>query len=329
MNNLEFKYPLNIFYLVIPVLVLCILILGSMKKEKIMKRIKLQDESRFKLIRSILIISGLGFLVLSLMGPQIFKGVSEVESRGLDIYVLIDTSKSMLVEDVKPSRISRAVKITEKILDNLHGDRIGFIPFSSSAYVQMPLTDDYSMAKMFLNVVDTDLISGGGSNIGNAMKLAQEAFNETSAESKVILILSDGEDHNSKSVEVLKRVKDEKLKVFTVGIGTEKGGLIPIYDPESGKKIGYKKDRNGETIISKLDSISLKNIASEGNGTYYRSTVEGDEIDSLLKEITKLERSTFKSRKIKNYRQIYQYFLGLGLLFFIFAYILPERRNVK
>lgn len=329
MNNLEFKYPLNIFYLVIPVLVLFILILGSRKKEKIMKMIKLQDESRYKLLRKILIVLGMGIMVLSLMGPQTFKGVSEVEGRGLDIYVLIDTSKSMLVEDVKPSRISRAVNITEKILDNLHGDRIGFIPFSSSAYVQMPLTDDYSMAKMFLNVVDTDLISGGGSNIGNAVKLAQKSFNETSAGSKVIIILSDGEDHNSKSAEVVKNLKDDKLKLFPLGIGTEKGGLIPVYDPQSGKKTGYKKDGNGQTIVSKLDSVSLRNISSEGNGTYYESTVKGDEIDSLLKEIIKLERSSFKSKKVKDYRQMYQYFLGLGLLLFIFAYILPERRNVK
>lgn len=329
MNNLEFEYPLNVFYLVIPMLVLCILILGSRKKEKIMKMINLQDKSSYKLLRNILIVLGMGIMVLSLMGPQILKGITEVEGRGLDIYVLIDTSKSMLVEDVKPSRISRAVKITEKILDNLHGDRIGFIPFSSSAYVQMPLTDDYSMARMFLNVVDTDMISGGGSNIGNAVKLAQESFNETSAGIKVIIVLGDGEDHDSNSVEVIKSVKDESLRVFTVGIGTERGGLIPIYNPESGEKAGYKKDKNGETIVSKLDALSLKNIASEGNGNYYRSTVEGDEIENLVKEISKLERSTFKSRKIKNYNQIYQYFLGLGLLLVGLAYILPKRRNVK
>lgn len=326
MKELEFKYFINILFLVIPAAVLVVLILGNRKKEKIMKGVNIKIRDSFKGLRNVLIVSGLAFMVFSLMGPQIFKGVHEIEGEGLDIYVLIDTSKSMLVEDVKPSRINRALKITENIIDNLGGDRIGFIPFSSSAYVQMPLTDDYNMAKMFLNVVDTEMISGGGSDIGNAVKLAQKSFDETSAGNKVVIILSDGEEHDSKSLEAIKSIKDNNLKIYTVGIGTEKGGLIPMYD-ENGYRMGYKKNKEGDTVISKLNPDGLKEIASIGEGKYYESTIKGEEIGELVKDISSLEKNTFKARKIKQYNQIYQYFLGTGLILFLAGFILPERRR--
>lgn len=329
MSNFEFKYILNAFFLVIPIGVLCILILGNKKKAKILKRVNLKDQNRFKKLKNLLIFLGMTSMVVSLMGPQMFRGTSEVKGKGLDIYILMDTSKSMLVEDIKPSRISRAVKVTEEILMNLKGDRVGFIPFSSSAYVQMPLTDDYNMAKMFLNVVDTDMISGGGSDIGKAIKMAHKSFEETSSGNKVIIVLSDGEEFEKKSAEVVKELNDEELKVYTVGIGTEKGGLIPEYDYQTGANIGFKKDASGETIISRVDALNLRAIAKAGNGRYYNSTVKGEEIGALVREIDKLEKSSFKSRKVKDYDQIYQYFLGAGLILFSVAFMLPERRKAQ
>jgi Ca-activated chloride channel family protein len=140
---------------------------------------KINIKIKLKAIRSVLIIAGLCFMVFSLMGPQRFQGFAEVKKTGMDIYVLIDTSKSMLVEDVQPNRISRAKKIIENILNNLKGDRIGFIPFSSGAYIQMPLTDDYQLAGMFLDVIDTNMIGGGGTNIGAAISLANDSFKRT------------------------------------------------------------------------------------------------------------------------------------------------------
>jgi Ca-activated chloride channel family protein len=271
----------------------------------------------------------IGLIVFSLLGPQKLKGLTEVNRKGLDIYVLIDTSKSMLAEDIKPNRISRARKIVENIIDNLEGDRIGFIPFSSSAFVQMPLTDDYDLAKMFLKVIDTDMIGGGGSNVGTAISLADKSFDQTSSADKVVIVLSDGEEHDSNSLEVLKKINDDNLKVFTIGIGTDKGGLIPVYDPITNDVIDYKKDQNGQPVMSKLNSDILKRLASSGDGAYYQSSLTGEEINSLINDIRYLKRDVLKTRKLKRYRLLYQYFLGAGILLFVLAYLIPERRKLQ
>ncbi|HHV96171.1 MAG TPA: VWA domain-containing protein [Clostridiaceae bacterium] len=325
MKDLEFKYPLNVIYIIIPIACLIILILSIRKKEKIMNALKIDIKVRFKLASLILAVLGVTLMFFSLLGPQIFKGFVEINREGLDIYFLIDTSKSMLVKDIEPDRISRAKKIIERIIDNLNGDRVGFIPFSSDAYIQMPLTDDYQVAQMFLDVIDTDMIGGGGTNIGAGLNLAANSFDRTSSADRVIIILSDGEEHESNSIEVLRKINDRNLKVFSIGIGTLNGGLIPVYDSEGKQIIEYKKDDNGNFITSKLQRDTLERLAAEGNGAYYQSTVAGDEINALLKDISSLKKNTLKTQRISKYNELYQYFLGLGILLFLASYLLPER----
>jgi Ca-activated chloride channel family protein len=327
LNGLEFRYPFNAIYIIIPIVCLAVLILGYYKKKKILKALRFNTKMRFISIKIVLMTVAIGLIVFSLLGPQKLKGLTEVDKKGLDIYVLIDTSKSMLAEDIKPNRISRARKIVETIIDNLEGDRIGFIPFSSSAFVQMPLTDDYDLAKMFLNVVDTDMIGGGGSNVGTAISLANKSFNQTMGADRVVIVLSDGEEHDSNSLEVLSKIKDDNLKVFTIGIGTDKGGLIPVYDPTNNNIIDYKKDQSGQPVMSKLNSQILKDLASSGDGAYYQSSLTGEEIDSLINDIKYLKRDVLKTKKLKRYRLLYQYFLGVGILLFVLAYFIPERRK--
>ncbi|MCT4688182.1 VWA domain-containing protein [Vallitalea sp.] len=329
MNGLEFRYPFNVIYIIILIACLAVFILGYYKKKKILILLKFDAKVRFISVKIILMTIAIGLIVFSLLGPQKLKGLTEVNRKGLDIYVLIDTSKSMLAEDIKPNRISRARKIVENIIDNLEGDRIGFIPFSSSAFVQMPLTDDYDLAKMFLKVIDTDMIGGGGSNVGTAISLADKSFDQTSSADKVVIVLSDGEEHDSNSLEVLKKINDDNLKVFTIGIGTDKGGLIPVYDPITNDVIDYKKDQNGQPVMSKLNSDILKRLASSGDGAYYQSSLTGEEINSLINDIRYLKRDVLKTRKLKRYRLLYQYFLGAGILLFVLAYLIPERRKLQ
>ena len=250
MFNLEFKNTILTLYLILPVLGLIIYIMAYRKKERIMTMLKMSANTRFKFTRIVLSVLALCFIVFSLMGPQILKGNTEVNKTGLDIYFLIDTSTSMLVQDIEPDRISRAKKIIESLISQLKGDRIGFIPFTSSAYVQMPLTDDYQMAGMYLEVMDTQMIGGGGTDIGAAIDLANRSFERTSSADKVIIILSDGEEHGSASVDVLKKINDDRLKIYAVGLGSEKGGLIPVYDATGEKRIDYKKDETGKAINS-------------------------------------------------------------------------------
>ncbi len=326
MNGLELKNPMNFIYILAPIAAFVLFLLGRRKKGKILEQLRINTRERFLRIRTACLILGLGLIFFSLLGPQAFEGFTEVEKTGLDIYVLIDTSKSMLTEDIKPNRLSRAQKIIEGILDSLDGDRIGFIPYSSSAYIQMPLTDDYDLARMFLDVIDTELIGGGGTNAGTAISLAAASFDRATGSDRVILILSDGEEYDTNSVDVLKGIQDDSLRVYTIGIGTEKGGLIPVFDETGKVKVEYKKDSGGEHVLSKLDSDTLQKLAASGKGKYYQSTISGEEITSLVQEIASLKRDAFKTDKIRRFKQLYQYFLGAGLILFITAYLLPERR---
>lgn len=326
MEGLELKNPLYIFYVILPLAAFVLFLLGRSKKVKILKSLRIDTTERFLWLRIVCMALGLGLIFFSLLGPQAFEGFTEVEKTGLDIYMLIDTSKSMLTEDIQPNRLSRAKKIIQSILGNLNGDRIGFIPYSSSAYVQMPLTDDYDLAEMFLDVIDTDMIGGGGTNAGTAVSLANASFNRATGSDKVIIILSDGEEYETNSVKVVKDIADSSLRVYTIGIGTEKGALIPIYDASGKVKVEYKKDSNGEHVISKLDSGALQKLAAAGNGKYYESTVSGDEITALVQEISSLKRDSFKTDKIRRFKQLYQVFLGAGLALFVAAYVIPERR---
>lgn len=326
MGNLELKNPSNFIYIILPIASLCIFILGMVKKERILAALKLNIKTAFKIVRVFLLVIGLTLVFFSLLGPQTFVGFDEVERKGLDIYFLIDTSNSMLTEDIQPNRIERAKKIIEGIIDSLEGDRIGFIPYSSAAYIQMPLTDDYELAKMFLDVIDTDMIGGGGTNAGKAIKLASESFKSSSNSDKVIIILSDGEEHNTNSIEVLNSIRDEHLKVYTIGIGTEKGGLIPVYD-DTGRRIDYKKDSVGEYVMSKLDRKTLQELASGGNGAYYQSTGSIDEINLLTGDISNLKRGAIKTDQIRRFKQLYQYFLAAGIMCIAAAWLLPEGRN--
>lgn len=329
MNSLEFKYPLHATYFLLPVLALVLFVLAYRKKEKILRQLKSNIQIRYKALRTFCAVAGMVLLVFSLLGPQVFNGFTEVSKRGLDIYILVDTSKSMLVEDIQPNRISRAKKIIEDILNQLDGDRIGFIPFSSDAYIQMPLTDDYTVARMFLNATDTDMIGGGGTNIASAIKLAINSFDTTSSTDRVLVILSDGEEHDSASLDVLKSITNQQLKIYTIGVGTEKGGLIPVYDSEGKQIIEYKKDASGNFITSRLNPDTLKELAASSGGAYYPSSLSGDEVNTLLRDISTLKRGTLKTDKIRKYMPLYQYFLGAGILLFLATCLLPERRKTE
>ena len=320
---MNYKYPFNIVFIFIPVLALILLILAYRKKEKILNAMNIKTISRFKILKNILITLGLILVVYSLMGPQTFQGFLELKKEGLDIYVLIDTSKSMLVEDIQPNRIARAKKIIGDIIDKLEGDRIGFIPFSSDAYIQMPLTDDYNLAYMFLDVIDTNMIGGGGTNIEAAIKLAYKSFEKTSSSDKVIIIISDGEEHETESLKAAQQINDGNFKIYTIGIGTEKGGLIPVYDDNDQKTTGYMKDFSGNFVTSSLYSDNLKKLSEIGNGLYFEN-----DSSNLINDMNSLKRSTTKTEKIRRYKLLYQPFLAAGILLFAAGYLLPERRII-
>ena len=327
LEGFEFKYPANIAYMPLAIAATVFFVLALFKKDKISASLFLGYKSRFKLARAALLGAGLALTAFSLLGPQVFTGYTEISKMGMDIYVLIDTSKSMLVTDIKPDRISVAKKIAGDLIDSLEGDRIGFIPFASGAYIQMPLTDDYQLAHMFLDVIDTDMISGGGTNIAAAINLAKDSFKRSSDADRVLLILSDGEEHDNASQSALKNINDERIKIYAVGIGTEKGGLIPMYDGDT--TIDFMRDDSGNPVSSRLVPDNLQKLARECNGAYYQATLQGSETASLLDELSKLKRDISATEQIRHFRQLYQYFLGAGLLLIAAAWFFPERARPK
>ena len=316
---------MNIFYSILAIIAVVFFVLAFRKKEKILALLRLGGKIRFKLLRSMLLGAGLALIALSLLGPQVFAGYIEVSKTGMDIYVLIDTSKSMLVTDIKPDRMTIAKKIVGDLLDNLQGDRIGFIPFASGAYIQMPLTDDYQLARMFLDVMDTDMISGGGTNLAAALKLASDSFKRVSDADRVVIILSDGEENDGVSYNTLMDIEDTRIKIYTVGIGTEKGGLVPIYDAAGDAVVDYMKDDSGNPVTSRLKPENLQKLAHDGNGSYFQATLQATETQSLLEELSTLKRDVSESERIDRFEPMFQYFLGAGLLLFIAAWFFPDR----
>ena len=326
-TDFEFKYPMNILFLPLAIIAVAFFVLAFWKKEKILALLHIRRKIRLKLLRSVLLCIGLGLTAFSLLGPQVFTGYTEVSKTGLDIYILMDTSKSMLVTDIKPDRITIAKKIVASLLDRLEGDRVGFIPFAAGAYIQMPLTDDYRLARMFLDVMDTDMISGGGTNIAAALKLASESFKRTSSADKVIIILSDGEEHDGNSQSILRNINDERIKIFTVGIGTERGGLVPVYNAAGDTVIDYITDDSGNPVTSRLNPGNLQSLARDGNGSYFQASLQGTETITLLDELSTLKRDISATEQIRRFTPLYQYFLGAGIFLLLAAWFLPESRS--
>jgi len=326
---MELKYPFNALYM-LPALAAAVLYFLSLrKKETIMTAFCLGYAIRLKVLRTALLGMGMGLVAFSLTWPQSFSGYAEMNKTGMELYVLVDTSKSMLVSDMEPDRLNIAKKIAGNLLDHLEGDRIGWIPFASAAYIQMPLTDDYQLARMFLDVMDTDMISGGGTNLASAIRLANSSFERSSSADRVILILSDGEEHDGIGLDAIKSIVDTQTKVFAVGIGTEKGGLVPVFNDAGDAVIDYMRDESGNPIVSRLHSDALKELAEGGRGRYYQATVQGAESSALLEALSALRKDTLETKAVKRYDPLYQYFLGLGILLFAIAWFYPERGHAE
>lgn len=322
LQEIEFNYPANINYFIIPLLIIIIIYFSYQKRDRIIKQFNLKINYRYKVLKTILITLSIILIVFSLLAPQKFTDYQEIEKKGLDIYVLIDISRSMLAEDVKPNRLIWTKRSIENLIDSLEGDRIGFIPFASDAFIQMPLTNDYNLAKTFLQLIDPGMILGGGTNIASAINLAARSFDKAAQSDQVIILFSDGEEHNEEGLQAAQNVVNDNLRIFTVGIGSEQGALVPRYNDT-----GYKRDREGNFVISKLNPFVLREIARVGNANYYFSQSGRQEIDDLINDISYLKREQLASNLIKNYTQLYQYFLGLGLVLFLFAYLLVEKKE--
>ena len=293
---MEFGNLQNSIYLIFPLILLLIMILGMRKRKDILNVLKLRNKRRISIIKILLLTLGSVLVVISLLSPQKEIEDEEIEVKGMNIYVLIDTSRSMLTEDVYPNRLEAGKRVLTNLIQSLKGDRVGFIPFSDSAYIQMPLTDDYNITQNYINAIDTTLISGGGTELYQALELAEKSFKEIGSENKTVIVISDGGDFDKKSLDF---VKENKIDVYSIGVGTKEGNVIPEY--LNGVKRGFIKDESGSAVISKLNSDFLQKISNENNGKYYEVNNLVDTSKNFVNDTINLERKNQRNEKTKNY----------------------------
>ena len=242
----------------------------------------------------------LSFLILALARPQWGAKMQTIKRKGLDILIALDTSKSMLAEDIKPNRLERAKHEICGLIDKLEGDRVGLICFAGTSFVQCPLTLDYAAAKIFLKVIDTQIIPKGGTAIGEAIQQARKAFVQGERKYKVLILLTDGEDNSSQPLDAAKEAAQEGIRIYTIGLGSEVGEPIPLKD-QSGAHLGYQKDQEGNVIMTKLDQATLEKIALLTEGKYYHALNTEMELGKVYQDIATMEKKDLQSKKYIQY----------------------------
>ena len=334
-NILRFENPQYLYWLlIIPVLVAIYVLMRFWSKKQFVRfaNIKLRHylvpmfssaRANTKFVLFNLIIA---LLIIGAANLQSGSKMEKVKREGIDLFLCVDISNSMHAEDIAPNRLERSKQAINKLISKLQGDRIGIIVFAGNAYVQLPITTDYAAAKMFLSTVDTDLIPTQGTEVGRAIELAIKSFGE-SDHSKAIIIISDGEDHeNGDAVKAAQEAAKRNIKVYTIGMGLEEGAPIPIYN-QYGKKTGYKKDKEGNIIITKLDDNMLRQIAEIGDGIYVRASNSNVGLDKIYEDIEKATKSEIESKVFTDYDDQFQWFVGAAIILLIIEILLSSGKR--
>ena len=282
--------------------------------------------SRYKRMTKFFVaFSALAILILGAANPQIGTKMEEVKREGVDIIIALDVSNSMKAEDIKPNRFESAKQEISHMIDKFQNDRLGLIVFAGDSYLQLPLTTDYSAARLILSTVDVDVVPIPGTAIGSAIKLAMKSFAAGEKKHKVIIIISDGENHEDDAIAAAKDANTEGVIIHTIGMGSPDGVPIPIY--EGNTQTGYKKDESGNTVLTKLDEQGMRQIAEAGGGIYIRATNQQDEMDAVFKEIQSMEKKEFGAKVFTEYEDRFQYFLTVAILLLILEFFISERKN--
>lgn len=282
----------------------------------LIKRLMPDRNEKKALLKFIVLNVILFFLIIALAQPQMGTKLEKIQRKGIDVIIALDVSKSMLSQDVAPSRLEKSKLLIQTLLKKLEGDRVGFVIFAGNAYLQMPLTVDYSSLMMYLRSVNTNSVPTQGTIITEALDKAENAFNAGEKKHKAIVVITDGEDHEEDAIDKAEELASDGTKIFTVGVGTKNGGTIPVYD-QKGIKVAEKKDENGQTIVSKLNANMLQALAKGGKGNYYILDNSKQVADFLSKDIAKIETKTINDKVFTDYVEQYQYLAVLALLLLI------------
>lgn len=275
-----------------------------------------------RITKLILLCCALACIIIGLARPQFGSKLSEVTLKGVEIVTALDVSNSMMAEDVKPNRLGNAKMFIERILGKLNGNRLGMVIFAGDAFVQMPITTDVRSARLYLSTTSTDDISVQGTDLAKALTLAARSFSRDEEASKVIILMTDGENHEEDAVEVAKTLNEQGIIVMTVGFGSTSGVPIPN---KNGR--GYMKDKAGNTVMTKLDEKTLIDIANTTGGIYVRASNSSSASDAILSELDDLQKSETTKQIYSEYDEKFQYFIFAALFFLFIEVILLERKN--
>jgi len=318
---------------IIPVIFLFFLVLQLWKHKaqnkfadkKLLKRLS-PNRSVFKSILKIIVLSlAFACLAIALVNPKIGTKLETVKREGVDIVFAVDVSKSMLAEDIAPNRLEKSKQLVTQIINNLASDRVGIIAYAAKAFPQLPITTDYASAKMFLNSMNTDMLSSQGTAINEAIKLAKTYFDDEEQTNRVLIIISDGEDHSEEAIALAEEANEEGIRIFTIGVGDIKGGPIP--EKRNGIVLNYKKDNQGETVITRLNEETLKSIAAEANGAYINGKSTKDVVENIREILNKMDKTEFEAKQFAEYKDQFQWFLGFGIFFLLLDVFLLERKT--
>ena len=278
------------------------------------------------ILKIISVIVGVSMLIIALINPKIGTKIETFQRLGVDIVFAIDVSKSMLAEDISPSRMDKSKQLVGQVINNLGGDRIGIVAYAGKAFPQLPLTTDYSSAKMFLQNMNTDMLSSQGTAIGEAIRLSSTYFDQDESTERILFIVSDGEDHNDLSYDMADIAAKNNITIYSIGVGTEKGSPIPI--KKNGIVMSYKKDINGDVVITKLNKTYLENISDKTGGKFIEGSITNDVVQEVIQILENTEKKEFDTQKFSEFEDQFQWFIFLGFIFIVFDLFMKDGKTI-
>lgn len=334
MNVLQFQHPQYFYlFLIIPLIVGLYLLKRMVRKKAIQnlgapelveKLMPIASKSR-PWVKFVLICLAFSAIIIGIVNPMIGSQMENVKKQGVDMMLVLDVSNSMMAQDIKPNRLDRSKMAISNMINKLDDDRVGLIVFAGTAFTQLPLTPDHSAAKMFVNQVNTNTIAQQGTAIGEALQRAVASFPPTEGKNKVIILISDGENHEDDPITVAQEASQNGITIHTIGMGTQAGAPIPVYEGAHMKN--YMRDENGNTVISRFDESLMQKIAAAGNGRFVRASGSDAGLNQIMKEIRKMQDEEYESVSFSHYESKFFIFAAIALFLLVFELIITERKS--
>ena len=292
---------------------------------ELLSRLMPDASTRKPVVKFVLLMIAYTFVVLGVSGPRFGTKLQEIKRTGSEIIIALDVSNSMMAEDIQPNRLERAKQAVSRLIDRLGDNKIGLIVFAGEAYVQLPITADYVSAKMFLNTISPDIVPIQGTAIGAAINLSVNSFSPASEAGKAIIVITDGENHEDDPVKAAEEAVKQGINVYAIGVGSTQGTPIPMRTT-SGQR-DFMKDRDGNTVMTKLDEKTLQEMALAGKGIYVRATTANMGLNNVYEEISKLQTSEYETKIYTDFAEMFQWPFGVALVFLLMELLISNRRN--